>query len=188
MAVIALRAPCRSGKDGFRQIARRYRRARIGSAHRLGKAASDLGLEELEAIGLDDADAMLGSCNRIEDRRASHLGDAVDFGAGRAGANVHLEGEVGDDRLVERVAGRDENMEHGGAGFGVLTSQDAEKGSPLLGRCATVEHVHDFAFPFVNGAGPAKNCRSLQPVEPRRPMEATLDIVHRQGVAVSVGR
>jgi hypothetical protein len=157
-------------------------------AHRLRRTASDLGLEEFEAIGLDDADAMLGSCNRIENRRASHLGDAVDPRVGGAGADVHVEGEVGDDRLVESVAGRDENVEHGGAGFGVLTPHDAEKGSPLLGRCATVEHVHAFAFPFVNGAGPAENRGGLQSVEPCRSMEAALDVVHRQGVAVSVGR
>src|SRR5262245_25954804 len=82
--------------------------------------------------------AMLGAGNRIEDRRTFRLDHAVDLGLGGAAVDVDLEIDVGDDRLMDLVAGRDEDVKYRGSGLGVLASQDAEQGRLLLGRRAAV--------------------------------------------------
>ena len=81
-------------------------------------------------------------------------------------------------RLVQRVAGRGEDLEHGGAGLGVLAAQDAQQRLALRRRGALVDDVHAFAFAFVDGAGPAEDPGGAQPVEPRRAVEAGLDVEH----------
>src|SRR5262245_41929636 len=142
-------------------------------AHRPRRTASDLGLGELEAIGLHDADAVLGASNRIEDRRALRFNHAVDLGLGGAAVDIDLDIDIGDDRLMHLVAGRDEDVEYRGSGLGVLASQDAEQGSPLLGCRAAVEHLLALAFALINGAGQRKIPAALSPssrVDPWKPL------------------
>ena len=93
-----------------------------------------------------------------------------------------------DDRLVQRVAGRGEDLEHRGAGIGVLAPQDAQQRRALLGRGAPVNDMHALAVALVDGPWPAKDPGGSQPVEPRRPVEAGLDVEHGETPAMAVGR
>ena len=115
------------------------------------------------------------------------LHHAVDLGPGAAAVDVQLEIDVGDDRLVHRVAGRGKDLEHRGARLGILTPQDAEQGRTLLRRCPAIENMDAFAFALVDGPGPAEDCRGLEPVKPGRAMEALFDVEHGQPAAVAAG-
>jgi hypothetical protein len=75
-----------------------------GSA-RFRPAAANFGYCEFESVRLLDAHPVLGPADRVQDRRATHLNDAVDAGLGGAGVDVDLELDIRDDRLMRRVAG-----------------------------------------------------------------------------------
>src|SRR5262249_54919675 len=69
----------------------------------LGPAAANLGLGELEAVGLHNAHAVLRAGDGVQDRLAAHLDESLDLGARPAAVDVELEIDVCDDRVVESV-------------------------------------------------------------------------------------
>ncbi len=152
----------------------------------LRPAAPDLGDGELEAVRLLDADSVLRAGDRVQDRCAAHLQDAVDARAGGARGDVDLELDLAVERLVQDIAGGGENAEHGGAGLAVLAPEDAPEAGPLLRGGTAVDHVHAFALALVNGTGPAEDACSLEPVEPGRAVEALLDVEHGQPATVAM--
>jgi hypothetical protein len=154
----------------------------------LGPTATDLGLGELEAVRLYDADAVLRAGNGIQDRLAAHLDESLDLGAGPAAVDVELEIDVGDDRVVEGVAGRGEHLIDGGARLGVIAVQDAQQGLALLGRGAPVDDMQAFALALMDRTGPAEDARASEPVKPRRAVKALLNVEDRQAPAVAVRR
>src|SRR5438876_1190699 len=90
---------------------------------------------------------------------APRISNPINAGTGSSAVDVELELEVdvGDDRLVQRVASRGKDLEHGCAGVGVFAPQDAQERRPLLGRGASVDDMHTLALALVNGAGPAED-------------------------------
>ena len=137
-------------------------------ALRFRPAASDFRFGKFETVGLNDADAMLGARNRIQNRLAPHFQYAIDAGAGAARVNIHLEVDSGEERCMQRIAGRGEDVEDRGEGLGVFPAQDACERLALCGGGAFVDDVNAFAFALVNWPGPAKDSRGAKAIEPRR--------------------
>src|SRR5262249_10351255 len=150
--------------------------------------APDLGDRELEALGLLDAYAVLGAGHRIEDRGPAHLEQASDAAARRACLDVDLEVDVGEDGLVQHVAGGGEDLEHGGAGLGVLAVQDGAQRAALRRRGVLVDDVEALAAAEMDRSRPAEYGGSAQAVEARRTVIALFDLEHGEPAAMPLRR
>jgi len=105
-----------------------------------------------------------------------------------AALDVELEIDVGNDRIVESIAGRGEHLEDGRAGLRVLAAQNAQERCALSGRCAAVNDMDAFAFAFMDRPGPAKDAARTESVEPRRAVITLLDVEHGKAMAMAMGR
>jgi hypothetical protein len=131
---------------------------------------------------------MLGSRDRIDDRLAARFDQIRDLQPSLARVDVDLEIDVGEDRIVDFREGTGKDLEHRGAGLGILTAEDAQQGFALWRARAPVDDDAGFPVAFVDGARPRQDERRAQPVEPRRAVVSFVDLHADDGPTVAVGR
>src|SRR6266436_4789931 len=102
--------------------------------------------------------------------------------------DVDLESDLGEDGFVDFFQHRGEDAEDGGAGFGVLAGENAQKGLALRLVSALVDDERCFAVAFVDRSRPTKHARDVKPIKLCGAVIACLDLDTDHGAAVTMRR
>ncbi len=161
---------------------------RDGGVRRVRAAARELRLVVLEAVRQHDPHPVLGAGDRIADRLDHRLDQARDPEAAAAGGLVVLELDAGEDRLVDLVDGRGQNVEDGRPGLGLLALEDSEDSVHLLAAGALVDDRQNFAAALVDRPRPGDQLRPGHAIEDDRTKMPALDPHGDRGPAIAMGR
>src|SRR5581483_2408901 len=102
---------------------------------------------------------------RIDDRLPARLDAAWHDQTGLAGIDVDLEIDPGEDRLLNLLQHRREDLKERGARLGVLTANDAQQRFPLRGTCTLVDEEGGMAMAFMDRTRKIEHADEFQAIE-----------------------
>src|SRR4051794_5264000 len=105
-------------------------------------SSANLSSRVFEAMRQFNADLMRFAGDSIADRLTARLNDAGDLQSCRPPIHVHLELDLGEDRLMDGLEGGGEDLKDRRSRLGVLTAHDAEQALPLFGSRSPVDDRH----------------------------------------------